>query len=48
MKHLTVRADAFNILGWFDKTLNKRLYYFRGSDYSVEAAAVAISSKLLF
>lgn len=47
-KHLTVRADAFNILGWADQTLNKRIYYFRGSDYSVEAASVAISAKLTF
>jgi hypothetical protein len=46
--HLTVRADAFNIMGWFDKTLNKRIYYFRGSDYSVEAASVAISAKVMF
>lgn len=47
-KDLTLRADAFNILGWFDEKLNKRLYYFRGSDYSVEAAAVAISARLAF
>jgi outer membrane receptor protein involved in Fe transport len=47
-KHLTVRADAFNILGWADQTLNKRIYYFRGSDYSVEAASVALSAKFTF
>lgn len=47
-KQLTMRLDAFNIMGWFDKTLNKRAYYFRGSDYSVEAASVAISAKVLF
>jgi hypothetical protein len=47
-KHLTVRADAFNILGWADQTLNKRIYYFRGSDYSSEAASVALSVKLTF
>jgi iron complex outermembrane receptor protein len=47
-KHLTVRADAFNILGWADQTLNKRIYYFRGSDYSSEAASVALSAKLTF
>jgi hypothetical protein len=45
-KRLTVRLDAFNIMGWFDKTLNKRIYYFRGSDYSVEAASVAISARI--
>ncbi|HEX9046921.1 MAG TPA: TonB-dependent receptor [Verrucomicrobiae bacterium] len=47
-RHLTLRADLYNILGWADQTLNKRIYYFRGSDYSVEAAAVAISAKLTF
>ncbi len=45
-KPLTLRLDAFNVIGWFDKTLNKRIYYFRGSDYSVEAAALALSVKL--
>ena len=45
-KALTLRLDAFNIIGWFDKTLNKRIYYFRGSDYSVEAASLALSVKL--
>lgn len=47
-KQLTVRTDAYNIMGWFDRTFNKRNYYFRGSDYSVEAASVAISVKLAF
>ncbi len=47
-RNLALRADAFNILGWFDETLNKRSYYFRGSEYSVEPAAVAISMKFKF
>jgi len=47
-KQLTLRADAYNMLGWADKTLNKRMYYFRGSDYSSEAASVALSAKLAF
>lgn len=47
-KHLTVRADLFNILGWADETLNKRIYIYRGSDYSSEAAAVALSARLAF
>lgn len=47
-KDLTVRADAFNILGWADKTLNKRIYILRGSNYSSEAAAVAVSAKYTF
>jgi iron complex outermembrane receptor protein len=48
VQHLTVRADAFNIMGWFDQTLNKRIYYFRGSDYTVEAASVALSARFAF
>jgi len=47
-KQLTLRVDAFNILGWADQTLNKRMYYFRGSDYSSEAASVALSAKFTF
>lgn len=47
-ERLTLRADAYNILGWFDETLNKRGYYFRGSEYSVEAASMALSAKLEF
>ena len=43
---LTLRLDAFNVLGLFDQRLNKRIYYFRGSDYSVEAVSVAISVRL--
>lgn len=46
--HLMFRADLFDILGWADQTLNKRIYYFRGSDYSVEPASAAISAKLTF
>jgi len=47
-KNLTVRADAFNMMGWFDQTLNKRGYYFRGSAYSVEAPSVALSARVMF
>lgn len=47
-KHLTVRLDAFNVLGLVDKRLNKRIYYFRGSDYSSEAASLSLSAKLAF
>ena len=47
-KQLTLRADAYNMLGWADRTLNKRIYYFRGSDYSSEAASVALSAQLTF
>jgi hypothetical protein len=48
MKQITFRADAYNILGWFNETLNKRNYYFRGSEYSVEAAAVALTARVKF
>lgn len=47
-ENLTLRADAFNILGWFDETLNKRTYYFRGSAYSVEAPAASLSVRFKF
>jgi iron complex outermembrane receptor protein len=47
-KELTVRVDAFNILGWADKTLNKRIYILRGSNYSSEAAALAVSANFKF
>lgn len=45
---VTFRADAYNILGWFDEKLNKRLYYSRGTNYSVEAAAVMLSARIQF
>ena len=45
-KHLTLRADAFNIIGWFNETLSKRNYILRGSEYSVEAPAVMVSARL--
>lgn len=40
-RSLLLRLDAFNILGWVDQTLNKRLILYRGSDYSAEAAALS-------
>jgi iron complex outermembrane receptor protein len=48
IKALTLRVDAFNALGWFDQTLNKRAYYFRASDYTVEPASIALSAKWSF
>lgn len=47
-RNLTLRADTFNILGWFNETQNKRAHYFRGSDYSVEAAAVTFPARSKF
>jgi hypothetical protein len=45
-KKLMLCADTFNILAWFGEMHNKRNDYFRGSEYSVEEAAVAISARL--
>lgn len=47
-KHLTVRADLFNIVGWFDAPLSKRNYILRGSEYSVEAPSAMLSARLAF
>jgi outer membrane receptor for ferrienterochelin and colicin len=41
-KNLTFRVDGFNLLGIFDKDLNKRNYY-GASDYRSQAAAMAVS-----
>lgn len=41
-KNLTLRIDGLNLLGVFDKDLNKR-NYFGDPDYRSEAAAVAVS-----
>lgn len=47
--HLTVRVDSYNLLGWFDDTLNKRLYGFNSyGDYRVQAPAFGISVRYLF
>ncbi len=47
-QRMTLRLDAYNILGWFDEKLNKRLHYFRGSNYSSEAPAVVLTAKVSF
>lgn len=42
--HLTVRLDGYNLLGWFDDKLNKRLYGFNSyGDYRVETPALGLS-----
>ncbi len=46
--HLTLRADAFNMVGWIDEKLSKRNYILRGSEYSVEAPAVMLSARVTF
>lgn len=44
-KDLTLRTDAFNILDWFNETLNKRAYYLRDSDYSMAVVAVPFQAR---
>ncbi|MCB1769380.1 MAG: TonB-dependent receptor [Candidatus Competibacteraceae bacterium] len=42
--HLTMRVDGYNLLGWFDDDLNKRLYGFNSyGDYRAQAPALSIS-----
>ncbi|MFT5131351.1 MAG: outer membrane receptor protein involved in Fe transport [Rhodothermales bacterium] len=45
---LSARLDAFNVLGWFDKDLNKRNYLVRTSDYRSQAAALGITLRYSF
>jgi hypothetical protein len=45
---VTARLDLFNILGWFDKDLNKRNFIFESSTYRSEAAAVAASVRIVY
>jgi outer membrane receptor protein involved in Fe transport len=47
--HITARLDCYNILGWFDKDLNKRNFIIDyPSDYRDEAAAFAITARLTY
>ena len=41
-RQLTLRVDGYNLLGAFDKDLNKRNYYTSLGDYRSHAAAVAL------
>ncbi len=45
---LTIRLDAHNVLGWFDKGLNKRNYYVQVSEYRSEAAAFGLTARWSF
>ncbi|MEI7728955.1 MAG: TonB-dependent receptor [Verrucomicrobiota bacterium] len=47
-KQLLLRLDAYNMAGWFDQTLNKRNYILRGSEYSIESPALAVTVKWTF
>jgi iron complex outermembrane receptor protein len=45
--HLTARLDLYNILGWFDRDLNKRNFILEGiSTYRDEAAAIAATIRI--
>jgi len=48
LESLVVRFDAYNVLGWIDKDINKRNYIERVSDYRSEAAAVGVTLKYSF
>jgi iron complex outermembrane receptor protein len=45
---LTGRLDLFNILGWFDRDLNKRNFIFQPTTYRPEAAAMAVSVRVAY
>ena len=45
---MTIRLNAYNILGWFDKDYNKRSYIKRFSDYRSEAASLAVEVSYRF
>ena len=47
-KHISWRADLYNVLGWFDIDLNKRNYINRVTEYRPEAAAVGLSGTISY
>jgi outer membrane receptor protein involved in Fe transport len=48
-EHITARLDLYNILGWFDKDLNKRNFILGGiGSYRDEAAAIAASVRFKY
>ncbi|MBN2210262.1 MAG: TonB-dependent receptor plug domain-containing protein, partial [Sedimentisphaerales bacterium] len=49
-KQLSIRFDAYNVLGWFDLPLNKRLYRFgrTAGDYRCEAPAFGATLRYEF
>jgi outer membrane receptor protein involved in Fe transport len=42
-ENISLRADLYNVLGWFDINLNKRNYINRVTEYRPEAAAAGVS-----
>lgn len=47
-KDLTIRVDGYNLLGIFNKDLNKRNYYAGFGDFRSHAPAVGVSVKYKF
>jgi len=45
---LSIRLDAYNVLGWIDEDLNKRNYILRPWEYRIEAPALATSLQYRF
>jgi len=43
MTNLSIRFDAYNVLGWIDEDLSKRNYILRPWEYRIEASALAMS-----
>ena len=44
----TIRLDGHNLAASFDKTLSKRNYYFRLSEYSIQPASISLSVRYTF
>ena len=47
-KQWTIRLDGYNLAGLADKTLNKRNYYFRLSEFSVQPPSMAVTVRYRF
>jgi len=47
-EHWTLRLDGYNLAALADKTLSKRNYYFRLSEFSEEPAALTVSARYRF
>ena len=45
---VTARLDFYNLLGWFDRDLNKRNFIFQPTTYRDEAAALAATVRIAY
>ncbi len=48
MTRLSIRFDAYNVLGWIDEDLSKRNYILRPWEYRIDASALAVSIQYSF